>query len=223
MKPSELVKLNVGGNTSFVTRRDALTAIKGSRLAEMFGEAWDKFLARDSEGRIFLDLDPVQFRALLSWLVDVKRAPPNSSIAPCADVLPEECRPGFAALCDFLCSRQVNLQGYTTEAESGAADATFGSTILTAVNAKMLTSLIDEAASATLHLRLLYRASQDGFAANFHQKCDGHGPTVIVARSQGGYIFGGFTETAWDSSGAYKQCQESFLFRLYGPGGRRSF
>ena len=60
----------------------------------------------------------------------------------------------------------------------------------------------------------------DGFApATFHQKCDGKGPTVVIAKSAGGHIFGGYTESAWDSSGGWKNCRDSFLFRLSGPGG----
>ena len=46
-------------------------------------------------------------------------------------------------------------------------------------------------------LRLLYRASRDGFAAEcFHSRCDNNGPTVTIVKS-GEYIFGGFTEKSW--------------------------
>ena len=46
---------------------------------------------------------------------------------------------------------------------------------------------------------LLYRAPRDGFAAhNFRQKCDLKGPTVLVARSEAGYIFGAHTEVPCD-------------------------
>ncbi|CAJ1403501.1 unnamed protein product [Effrenium voratum] len=56
------------------------------------------------------------------------------------------------------------------------------------------------------NLNLLYRASRDGFAArSFHEKRDGRGPALIVARSQGGFVFGGFTETPWDSNGNQSQ------------------
>ena len=47
---------------------------------------------------------------------------------------------------------------------------------------------------------LLYRASRDGWtASNFHSRCDNKGPTVTVIKS-GNYIFGGYTEQAWQSS-----------------------
>jgi hypothetical protein len=69
---------------------------------------------------------------------------------------------------------------------------------------------------------LLYRGSRDGFrGSNFHAKCDGHAPTVTVIESTKGFIFGGFTPIAWDSSGSSKadSSRESFLFTLKNPRG----
>ena len=43
-------------------------------------------------------------------------------------------------------------------------------------------------------VKLLYRASRDGWAAsNFHSCCDSKGPTVTVVKS-GNYIFVGYTD-----------------------------
>ena len=99
-------------------RRDTLTAIEGSRLSQMFGGRWDKVLPKDKSGRFFLDLDPQQFRALLSWLVDVKRTPPGSleETEPPVESLPEEFRPGFLDLCRLLCSRD-DLESESKKAE----------------------------------------------------------------------------------------------------------
>ena len=56
-------------------------------------------------------------------------------------------------------------------------------------------------------VKLLYRASRDGWAAsNFHSCCDSKGPTVTVIKS-GNYIFGGFTEKKWGG--------EYFCWTLY--------
>jgi len=63
--------------------------------------------------------------------------------------------------------------------------------------------------------KLLYRASCDGWgASNFHSKCDNQGPTLTVIRSTGGYIFGGFCDTAWSSNRGYKTSAKAFLFTL---------
>ena len=45
---------------------------------------------------------------------------------------------------------------------------------------------------------LLYRASRDGFSPEtFHDKCDNQGPTLTVAESDTGKIFGGYTNLSW--------------------------
>lgn len=62
---------------------------------------------------------------------------------------------------------------------------------------------------------LLYSAVRDGFgAAQFHQKCDNKGATIVIAKSTNGCVFGGYTPTSWDSSGSYKLNIGSFLFTL---------
>uniref|UniRef100_A0A7S4VQB1 TLDc domain-containing protein n=1 Tax=Ditylum brightwellii TaxID=49249 RepID=A0A7S4VQB1_9STRA len=61
----------------------------------------------------------------------------------------------------------------------------------------------------------MYRASHDGWrASNFHSKCDHQGPTLTVIRSTGGYIFGGFCDTAWSSNTNFKKLPYAFLYTL---------
>ena len=46
--------------------------------------------------------------------------------------------------------------------------------------------------------KLLYRASEHGYTAkSFHEYCDNKGPTLIVIKSSGGWIFGGYTTQSW--------------------------
>jgi hypothetical protein len=74
---------------------------------------------------------------------------------------------------------------------------------------------------------LLYRGSRDGFGgSNFHEKCDGKSNTLIVIETTKGFVFGGFTPVAWDSSNSYKpdSSRKSFLFtvkNLRGSDGRK--
>jgi hypothetical protein len=73
-------------------------------------------------------------------------------------------------------------------------------------------------------LELLYRGSRDGFrASNFHDKCDGRLNTVTVIETTKGYIFGGFTPLAWDSSNSGKpdNSGKSFLFTIKNPRGNQ--
>ena len=47
-------------------------------------------------------------------------------------------------------------------------------------------------------MKLLYRASEHGYTAkSFHECCDNKGPTLIVIKSSGGWIFGGYTTRSW--------------------------
>ena len=52
--------------------------------------------------------------------------------------------------------------------------------------------------------RLIYRASEHGYTAeSFHECCDNKGPTLIVIKSSGGWIFGGYTTQSWSGKGIY--------------------
>ena len=46
--------------------------------------------------------------------------------------------------------------------------------------------------------RLIYRASEHDYTAkSFHEYCDNKGPTLVVIKSIGGWIFGGYTTKSW--------------------------
>ena len=62
--------------------------------------------------------------------------------------------------------------------------------------------------------KLLYRASEDGFASNdFHSKCDGKANTLTILKAND-FIFGGFTEATWDGVSRHKPDPNAFLFSL---------
>jgi len=62
---------------------------------------------------------------------------------------------------------------------------------------------------------LLYVASKDGdLAKDFHNACDGKGPNVVIVESEGGAVFGGYTNLDWGGSTGWKTSGTSFLFRL---------
>ncbi len=45
---------------------------------------------------------------------------------------------------------------------------------------------------------LIYRASEHGYSVDsFHECCDDKGPTLIMIKSSGGWIFGGYTTQSW--------------------------
>ncbi len=52
--------------------------------------------------------------------------------------------------------------------------------------------------------RLIYRSSEHGYTIeSFHECCDDKGPTLIVIKSSGGSIFGGYTTQSWSGDGIY--------------------
>ena len=52
--------------------------------------------------------------------------------------------------------------------------------------------------------RLIYRASEHGYTAeSFHAYCDDKRPTLVVIKSSGRWIFGGYTTRSWNGNGIY--------------------
>jgi hypothetical protein len=70
--------------------------------------------------------------------------------------------------------------------------------------------------TGTSNLRLIYRASRDGFAAkSFHDKCDNvTGGTVTIMKSNLNSVFGGYTSVTWDSYSWYKNDSKAYIFSL---------
>jgi BTB/POZ domain len=81
-KPSDVLRLNVGGNKIDVFRR-TLTSVEGSLLASQFSGRWDDSLAKDADGNFFLDHPIELFLVLVNYLRDreceTQLAPPLQS------------------------------------------------------------------------------------------------------------------------------------------------
>ncbi|GES99067.1 BTB/POZ domain-containing protein [Rhizophagus clarus] len=84
----------------------------------------------------------------------------------------------------------------------------FDSKIINSKDAAIIASWIDKKQGAFYNfknipfkLKLIYRASQEGFEINkFHDKCDNKGPTVVVIKVRGsGEIIGGYNPLEWRS------------------------
>ncbi len=60
---------------------------------------------------------------------------------------------------------------------------------------------------------LIYRATQDGFGAkNFHSKSDNKSNTLVIIKSTGGHVFGGYTEQDWSPTGLFAKDSNAFIF-----------
>ena len=185
---SSTVKLNVGGQ-HFTTSVQTLTKDPNSMLAAMFSGRFD--MKPSEDGSFFIDRDGTHFRFILNFLRTGKLTLPEG--ATFTKELEEEAEfYQIQGLIDALRSAKLTVK-------VGTPDEPFReSTILTNVeHRKILKGWLPEAMVG--ELRLLFRASRDGFAASaFHSKCDNKGPTVTVVRC-GANIFGGFTEKPWTS------------------------
>ncbi|KAM7427680.1 hypothetical protein ABFA07_021226 [Porites harrisoni] len=61
---------------------------------------------------------------------------------------------------------------------------------------------------------LCYRATLHGWGNTiFHQKCDNKRNTVTIIK-KGSYVFGGYTDIPWESSGGYAETPNAFIFSL---------
>ncbi len=52
--------------------------------------------------------------------------------------------------------------------------------------------------------KLIYRASEHEYTPeSFHEYCDNKGPTLVIIKSSGGWIFGGYTTQMWSGRSIY--------------------
>jgi hypothetical protein len=64
-------------------------------------------------------------------------------------------------------------------------------------------------------VKLIYRASRDGFAASsFHSKCDDTSNTVTIIKTTSNSVFGGFTSATWTSNDEWLYDANAFIFSL---------
>jgi len=63
--------------------------------------------------------------------------------------------------------------------------------------------------------KLLYRKSIDGDSYDiFHKLCDNQGATLVLIKSNEGFIIGGYTSLDWDNHSNWKKDNDTFLFSL---------
>ena len=61
----------------------------------------------------------------------------------------------------------------------------------------------------------IYRATEDGDkASDFHRLCDNKNPTLVIGKTVGNYIFGGFTKAKWELNRGYIYDPDAFVFSL---------
>jgi hypothetical protein len=178
----DVLEINAGGKV-IVAKRFTLTQLEGTRLSALFSGRWDKKLQRDSHGRIFLDVNPKCFQAIVDYL--------NELLISSEDNLPK--LPSVDDEHEYIMQHQIEL--------FGLHGGEFDSKIVK--DKRLIDQLHDwlKESNSDGELSLLYRGSQDGMEAkHFHSKCDGKGPTLTVVETFTGKVIGGFSNQSWSSA-----------------------
>jgi hypothetical protein len=199
-KDDDLVHVNAGGKI-VVAKRSTLIQIVGSKLEALFSGRWDKKLQRDSHGRIFLDVDPLCFEAIVDYLNEMMISSKDSPPSP----------PTVDDEHSYVLDRHLELFGIAVGLPGSRIIKENGMSI-------KLHDLLKEDDSDG-DFALLYQGSRDGFFASaFHSKCDNKGPTFNIIETIGGTIMGGYTSAAWSSKFGYCADSKAFLFEFQGIG-----
>jgi hypothetical protein len=196
------IRLDIGG-TIFKTSLETLTKDRGSMLATMFSGRFS--LEPQKDGTFFIDRDPTHFRLILNFLRTGRVIIPTDQTA----------REELLLEAEFFNIKQMidELSGRCciSPALNPTQSEFMGSSLLREEDKANLLSWLDIPCA----WHLIYKASRDGFrAADFHRCCDNKGETVCVIHSTDGYLFGGYTDIPWTSSGYWKTSTKSFLFAL---------
>ncbi|TNV79672.1 hypothetical protein FGO68_gene1490 [Halteria grandinella] len=66
--------------------------------------------------------------------------------------------------------------------------------------------------------KLLYKGSLHTFQASaFHERCDNKINTLVIIRTSGGKVIGGFTHQTWEGNGVWKKDESAWLFNIEAP------
>ncbi|KAL7543241.1 hypothetical protein ACHAWF_007348 [Thalassiosira exigua] len=197
----DIVEVNAGGEI-VSAKRSTLTQIKGTNFEALFSGRWDNKLQRDGDGRIFLDVNPVCFRAIVDYLSEM--AISSVDCLPAPPTVDEEHK--------HILWTQLDLFGLWGNLPSQSK------IIKDDINATQIHDWLEENGSDG-GFTLLYRGSRDGLSgADFHSKCDNMGCTLTIIETTDGHVVGGYTNNPWTSYGSYRVANKAFLFALSGQG-----
>lgn len=171
----EAVEMNVRGSLVNFNRWPA--GVKSLHtLANLFDSVWDERLPRDSDGRIVLDESPVCVKHLLHKILERPGAVTASSTM--CNAFPADEEPHLPCV-----ARTLGLSPVRTY-NAGGMLVTGGTTILKPDEVSPLTEEIqDWCPDNPQELKLLYRASRDGFdLESFRARCGSTAPTISLFR-----------------------------------------
>ncbi|KAL7550410.1 hypothetical protein ACHAWF_013653 [Thalassiosira exigua] len=195
----DLIEVNAGG-TIISAKRCTLTQCKGTRFEALFSGRWDKKLQQDSSGRIFLDVNPASFRAIVDYFhemaISSEDKPPS---LPCVDGDNND-----------LLAYHLELFGLLID---GMPDSCI---VKTWREMRCLHDWLEEDGSDGC-FKLLYRSSRDGLSDTlFYTKCENQGSTLTLIETSEGFVLGGYSNTPWTGCGHFASANKAFVFALSG-------
>lgn len=101
------------------------------------------------------------------------------------------------------------------KSKNSSMDKEFDSKLITSIEQiNLIKKGMNIENSKDLKLKLLFRASRDGDTIKaFHKKVDGKYPTISIMQiKENNYIFGGFTDHAWDTKSGCVSTNNTFMF-----------
>mmetsp|Transcript_27074 Transcript_27074/g.40732 ORF Transcript_27074/g.40732 Transcript_27074/m.40732 type:complete len:599 (-) Transcript_27074:307-2103(-) len=202
----DVIEINAGGKI-IAAKRGVLTQLKGTRFEALFCGRWEQKLQRDSSGRIFLDVNPKAFRAIVDWLN--VRAISTEDDCPESPTMDEE---NEGILRHYMRLFFTNSTGTLTNIES---------VIIKSENyAKTIHDWLSEDDSEGV-LSLVHRSSRDGSTIDIDRlesNEDGsNGRALVIIETTEGHIIGGYTNAYHLGLDSAQPCaSKSFLFTLCG-------
>ena len=195
----DIVNINAGG-TIIDAKRGTLCQLKGTRLEALFSGRWEKRLQKDSSGRIFLDVNPTAFQAIVDYL--------NELSISAEDDPPQ--LPRVNEEHQHILDHQLELFGLRSSRHPES----------TVINQNSHFDLIhDWLGEGDGDFNLLHRSSRDGSSvSSFHSECDSQGRTLTLIETENGFVLGGYSDIQWQSyvSRQTSQSHEAFLFAISG-------
>ncbi len=126
-------------------------------------------------------------------------------------------RTPFSALLIIFCNKKQEIGRafvFQTSSISFSDRVIFGQ-ISSAVLRKIKLLAYSGVGDSSAIWELCYRRTSHGAnSAAFHNRCDGRGPTVTIARLGNGRLIGGYAGHSWNTSTYYFGDSSSFLFSL---------
>lgn len=197
------VTLDVGGK-KYKTSVATLTREKNTFFTAMFSQQWQ--LERDpKDDSIFIDRDGELFSHILAYL--------RTEVVPNDLVKVESMRQKLITEAEYF--HLHKLIEILRQFDQSPVPFLSDGTLLSNEQEKIL---FDFCGKTYTNSQLLYKASRDGFDVNaFQNRYNNQTPTIIIIRSNNGYLFGAYTCVPWNSNDANVGNDDAFLFTLTNP------